>query len=200
MPATSQLIWEEQKGQRSLDEFSPIDKHGLLFRPVPSTPKLPHIPFTPDSDLEEDEAFQSEQWETDALLPGIVSLVQTITHPLPVTTRPPFTQVVTEHLPTPAIPPTLQVDTIRIPIPAFSSAKRRTRKRAIVLSSLLAMGVLLVYLVAPLILTLIPVLPTNWGRVLIAFQLLLLAEIIIYRILYKTTRRNGGHKAKGKIV
>lgn len=49
--------------------------------------------------------------------------------------------------------------------------------------------VLLLYLVTPVVVTLLPFLPTFWSRLLMSLELLILVEWLICRVLYKTTKR-----------
>lgn len=55
--------------------------------------------------------------------------------------------------------------------------------------TLLAGAVITIYLIVPLMTTLIPVLPGSWSRLLIAIEILALIELIICRILVMTVQQ-----------
>lgn len=202
--STPRFFWEEEVSSGSLDEFHLIDKRGLLFRPISITPALPRIPLTPPAaEPEENEERHFEYRETDALLPGVLSFMQFEAARPPELPYPGLAGVQYQHRATdsliPGVPVGMQAATAYLPSLDLTPVRRRTRKRAMLLPAILALGVLLLYMFAPLVLTLIPLLPSSWSRVLIAFQLLLLAEVIIYRILFRTTRRNNRNKAERKV-
>lgn len=67
--------------------------------------------------------------------------------------------------------------------------KKHAGSRLELIGGLLSAGVVIgVYMVTPLVTTLIPVLPSEWGRILIALEILGLSEFAICRILMKTTQ------------
>jgi hypothetical protein len=55
--------------------------------------------------------------------------------------------------------------------------------------TLLAAAVIAVYMIVPLMTTLIPILPEAWGRLLVALEILGLVELIICRILVVTVQQ-----------
>lgn len=89
----------------------------------------------------------------------------------------------------------LESITLRLPSIESKPTSRRAARGAILYVSIIAAAVLTVYLVIPLVFTLIPLLPTNGSRILIAIQLLLLAELVIYCILRRTTSTRGQSNA-----
>lgn len=91
----------------------------------------------------------------------------------------------------------IQTNTVPLPVAARALAKRRAGK-GFALWALLFAAVLLVYLFTPLTATLVPLLPTNWSRVIVAAQILFLAEIVIFCILRRTTRASSQQKSGQK--
>lgn len=86
--------------------------------------------------------------------------------------------------------PLLVPTPLNITMPAHETPP--TNRNTIFTSSLLTLGttfVLLLYLITPAVITLLPVFPTMWSRLLMSLELLALAQWLVVRILLKTTKR-----------
>ncbi len=173
-----------------------IDTSRLLFKPL-SLPQIPQTsPLSPMPQLHTSASAigfgqSAAEWDIADMLTqrlgGVVPYVQPQTVSVPTDTlSPPWGS----HVSSASIAPHGRPEMLTLAHSQSHQSKYRPGSvRELVYYILSAGAVVTLYLVIPLMTTLLPVLPNGWSRLLIALETLGVGEFVICRILLKTTKK-----------
>ena len=168
--------------QRRKNADSMIDMNGLLFKPV-SFPQIPHTPpltampeWSSEASVLVDVDVSPEGWEVWEKLTERLEAVA------PQGWDPHFSSglAVSQD----------KLNMLTLARPTTLQGKKHAGSLGELMWCVLGTGaVVTLYMITPLATTLIPILPGDWSRLLIALELLGVGEFAICRILMKTARK-----------
>ncbi len=183
---SNEHIMHPQRQLKSSDGI--IDTSKLLFKPLalpqqprrsstPTTPRLRSHSLVAVADRQEQSLSERPPKPLIAIAPQLITLPSNSASQL--------------HMGT-AFNASMQAQgMLTIARPASQQSKPRSISIVeLITFALCAVIVTALYLVIPLITTLIPIFSVHWSRIVMAVEILAIGEFLIYRILVKTTRRS----------